>query len=157
MPPPSILNPLTLDFSSLIADRAAIECVNPHRHEFALLDGVVFLDIQQGTYAGFHDLREDAFWVRGHIPGRPLFPGVLMIEVAAQLASYLYHRLFPDMGFLGFTGVDDVKFRGTVAPPCRLVIVGRGLQMKPRRMVCASQGFVGSMMIFEGVITGMPV
>ena len=157
MPPPPILNPLTLDFSNVIADRAEIARVNPHRFEFALLDGVAFLDIQQGIYAGYLDVREDAFWVRGHIPGRPLLPGVLMIEAAAQLASYLYHRLFPDMGFLGFTGVDDVKFRGTVAPPCRLVIVGRGVQMKPRRMVCASQGFVDSTMVFEGVITGMPV
>jgi 3-hydroxyacyl-[acyl-carrier-protein] dehydratase len=157
MPPPLILDPTTLDFSKPLAARAEIERVNPHRYEFALLDGVVMLDTAQGIYAGFHDVREDAFWVRGHVPGRPLFPGVLMIEAAAQLASYLYHRLFPNMGFLGFTGVDDVKFRGVVAPPCRLVIVGRGLQMRPRRMLCASQGFVGPTMVFEAVITGMPV
>ncbi len=157
MPPPQILDPTTLDFSNLLADRAEIARVNPHRHEFALLDGVLFLDTAQGVYAGYHDVREDAFWVRGHVPGRPLFPGVLMIEAAAQLASYLYHRLFPNMGFLGFTGVDDVKFRGVVAPPCRFVIVGRGIQMRPRRMLCASQGFVGSTMVFEAVITGMPV
>jgi 3-hydroxyacyl-[acyl-carrier-protein] dehydratase len=157
MPPPASLDPAKLDFSQLLADRAAIERVNPHRFEFALLDGVVHLDIAQGIYAGYHDVREDAFWVRGHVPGRPLLPGVLMIEAAAQLASYLYHRLFPDLGFLGFAGVDDVKFRGVVAPPCRLVILGRGLQMKPRRMICASQGFVGATMVFEGTITGMPI
>jgi 3-hydroxyacyl-[acyl-carrier-protein] dehydratase len=157
MPPPPILDPTQLDFSRLLADRAEIARVNPHRHEFALLDAVLFLDQERGVYAGYHDIREDAFWVRGHIPGRPLFPGVLMIEAAAQLASYLYHYLFPNMGFLGFTGVDEVKFRGVVAPPCRLVMVGRGVHMKPRRMVCATQGFVGETMVFEGVITGMPV
>jgi 3-hydroxyacyl-[acyl-carrier-protein] dehydratase len=157
MPPPVILDPATLDFANPLADRAAIERVNPHRYEFALLDGVVHLDTVQGLYAGYYDVREDAFWVRGHVPGRPLLPGVLMIEAGAQLASYLYHRLFPDMGFLGFVGVDDVKFRGVVSPPCRLVLVGRGLQMKPRRMICATQGFVGSTMVFEATITGMPV
>ncbi len=157
MPPPLILDPAQLDFSCLLADRTAIERVNPHRHEFALLDGVVLLDIERGLYAGYHDVRADAFWVRGHIPGRPLLPGVLMIEVAAQLASFLHHQVYPNRGFLGFTGVDQVKFRGTVAPPCRLVIVGRGLEIKPRRLVCASQGFVGPTMVFEGLITGMPV
>jgi len=157
MPPPLILDPAKLDFSRLIADRAEIERVNPHRYEFALLDGVVHLDMERGIYAGFHDVRADEFWVRGHIPGRPLFPGVLMIETAAQLASFLYHRLFPDAGFLGFTGVDKVKFRGTVQPPCRFVVVGQGVQVKPRRMICASQGFVGQTMVFEGEITGMPV
>ena len=157
MPPPLILDPSQLDFSNLVADRAAIEGVNPHRHEFRLLDGVVLLDTERSIYAGYHDVREDAFWVRGHIPGRPLFPGVLMIEVAAQLASYLYNCVFPGKGFLGFAGVDGVKFRGTVEPPCRFVVIGRSTQMKPRRVICQSQGFVGEAMVFEGVITGMPV
>ena len=146
-----------MDFSNLVADRAQIERVNPHRYEFCLLDGVVMLDKQRAIYAGYHDLRPDAFWVRGHIPGRPLFPGVLMIEAAAQLASYLYRQVFPSDRFLGFAGVDGVKFRGTVTPPSRFVIIGHGREMKPRRMICESQGFVGQTMVFEGVITGMPV
>jgi 3-hydroxyacyl-[acyl-carrier-protein] dehydratase len=157
MPPPLILDPAQLDFSNLIADRAQIERINPHRYEFCLLDGVVFLDTQRAIYAGYHDVRSDAFWVRGHIPGRPLFPGVLMIEAAAQLASYLYRQVFPGPGFLGFVGVDAVKFRGTVTPPNRLVIIGRGRELKPRRMICESQGFVDQTMVFEAVITGMPV
>lgn len=157
MPPPAILDPAQLDFKRLVADRAEIERVNPHRHEFSLLDAVLMLDTERAIYAGYHDIRADAFWARGHIPGRPLFPGVLMIEAAAQLASYLYHKVFSGQSFLGFTGVDGVKFRGIVEPPCRLVIVGQGLQMKPRRMICHSQGFVGTAMVFEGEITGMPV
>jgi 3-hydroxyacyl-[acyl-carrier-protein] dehydratase len=157
MPPPLIIDPAQLDLSNVVADREEIARVNPHRYEFALVDRVVHLDIEHSTYAGYLDLRTDAFWVRGHVPGRPLFPGVLMIECAAQLASYLYHHLLPKMGFLGFTGVDGVKFRGIVEPPCRFVVVGRGVQVKPRRMICASQGFVGDMMVFEGTITGMPV
>lgn len=157
MPPPLILDPSQLDFSKLVADHAEIQRVNPHRYEFALLDGVVLFDQERGVYAGFHDIRTDAFWVRGHIPGRPLLPGVLMIEVAAQLASYLHHQAFGSEGFLGFVGVDQVRFRGTVEPPCRFVVVGRARKLQARRVIVESQGFVGSTMVFEGEITGMTV
>ncbi len=157
MPPPVILDPAQLDLSQVLADAVEIERLNPHRHEFRLLDAVVYWDAARCVAAGYHDIRPDAYWVRGHIPGRPLFPGVLMIEAAAQLASYQYHQLFPSVRFLGFAGVDAVKFRGTVEPPSRFVIVGHGVQMKPRRMICEMQGFVGDAMVFEGLITGMPV
>jgi 3-hydroxyacyl-[acyl-carrier-protein] dehydratase len=80
-----------------------------------------------------------------------------MIEAAAQMASYLTHRLLNARGFIGFAGVDKVKFRGVVTPPARYVIVGRGKQIKPRRTVCEMQGFVNNTMVFEGQITGMRV
>lgn len=157
MPPPAILNPSTLDFSQLVADRDEIQRVNPQRHEFALLDGIVHCDIENRIFAGYHDVREDAWWVRGHVPGRPLFPGVLMIEVAAQLASYITHHVLQIKGFAGFAGVDKVKFRGTVTPPARFVVISRGKTVRRRQTVCDSQGFVGATMVFEGEITGMPV
>jgi 3-hydroxyacyl-[acyl-carrier-protein] dehydratase len=157
MPPPVILDPSTLDFSRLVADREEILRVNPHRHEFAMLDGIVHCDAEAQIYAGYHDVREDGWWVRGHVPGRPLFPGVLMIETAAQLASYLTHTVLGHVGFVGFAGVDKVKFRDTVTPPARFVIIGRGRQIRRRRTVCDMQGFVGSTMVFEGEITGMRV
>jgi len=157
MPPPLILDPAELDLSNPIARRPEIERAIPQRHEFAFLDAVVLIDRQRGLYAGYHDVRDDAFWVRGHIPGRPLFPGVLMIEVAAQLSSYLHHVLFEPSTFIGFVGVDRVKFRGAVEPPCRLVVVGRGKVLKPRRLTCETQGFVNGTMVFEGEITGMSI
>jgi 3-hydroxyacyl-[acyl-carrier-protein] dehydratase len=155
MPPPAILDPTTLDFSNLIADRAAVEQANPHRHEFSLVDGVLLLDLDRGLFAGYHDVRTDAWWVRGHVPGRPLFPGVLMIEAAAQLSSYVTHKALQVERFVGLTAVNDVKYRGTVAPPSRFVVVGQALDLRPRRTKCATQGFVNGNMVFEAVITGM--
>lgn len=155
MPPQVILNPATLDFSKLAANREEIQKINPHRHEFALLDGVVLCDEQRGLIAGYYDIRADDWWTRGHVPGRPLFPGVLMIECAAQLASFLTRRLLGGERFVGLAGVDQVKYRGTVEPPCRFVVVIRTLDVRPRRAKYAAQGFVGDTMVFEAVITGM--
>lgn len=157
MPPPAILDPATLDLGRPIADRARIAEFLPHRHEFALLDAVVLCDVEQNVFAGYVDIKADAWWAKGHIPGRPLFPGVLMVEAAAQLSSYAFRQIVDTEAFLGFTGIDGVKYRGAVEPGNRLIIVGRGKQMKPRRMITEVQGFVDAAMVFEGQITGMPV
>lgn len=158
MPPPVFLLPSDLDIGKIVADREAIERMLPHRHEFQLLDAVLMIDVERGLFAGYHDVRPDAFWCRGHIPGRPLLPGVLMLEIGAQLCSYVYLTQFAGAGrFLGFTGLDEVKFRGAVAPPARLVVTGKPVQMSLRRLICQTQGFVDDEMVFEAKITGMPI
>jgi 3-hydroxyacyl-[acyl-carrier-protein] dehydratase len=157
MPPPVILDPATLDCSRVVADAEAIRRALPHRHEFALLDAVVHLDRASQIFAGYVDVRPDAWWARGHIPGRPLFPGVLMIEAAAQLSSYVWQQIVQGDRFLGLVGADNVKYRGTVEPPCRLIFVGRGRDVRTRRLICDTQGFVAGTMVFEGTLTGMPV
>jgi len=155
MPPQPFIDPSQLDFDNLVADREGISKVNPHRFEFAQLDGVVKLDYEAKVIAGYRDVRDDEFWVRGHIPGRPIFPGVLMIETAAQLVSYYVVSNQPDKGFLGFGGVDGVKFRGTVEPGQRIVMLGKLMEMRPRRCVGHTQGFVDGKMVYQGKITGM--
>ncbi len=158
MPPPVILDPAGLSFDEAESIER-VRAFTPQRHEFQLLDRVIHFDRENKIAAGYHDVREDGWWARGHIPGRPIFPGVLMIEIAAQLASYVTHCLLPELDdrFIGFGGVDAVKFRGAVVPPSRFVVVGQGLQVKTRRSVCLAQGFVDNVMVFEAKITGMPV
>jgi len=110
------------------------------------------------TYAvAWRDVRDDEFWVPGHIPGRPLFPGVLMIEAAAQLASFMVLRRLPDHDFLGFAGVDDVKFRGQVVPGDRLYVLMEQTEFRRRRCICNTQGLVRGEIVFEATITGMPM
>ena len=155
MPPEPLVDVATIDTTRVIAGREDIYRVNPHRFEFAMLDGVYALDHEKGFLAGYRDVRDDEFWVRGHIPGRPIFPGVLMIETAAQLVSYFMMTLTPDKGFLGFGGVDGVKFRGAVVPGKRIIMVGRMVLHSARRCVGATQAFVDGRMVYEGTITGM--
>jgi 3-hydroxyacyl-[acyl-carrier-protein] dehydratase len=157
MPPEPIVDLSKIDFGRVLVDKAGIRQINPQRFEMEHLDGIVYLDTEKGEIVGYKEVREDEFWTRGHIPGRPLLPGVLMIEAAAQLVSYCTHMMLQTDKFIGFGGVDEVKFRGTVVPPCRLVIAGRAIEVRPRRSVCYVQGFVDRTMVFEGKITGMPV
>lgn len=155
MPPVAILDPGSLNFEHVVADRDAIMRVNAQRHEFQLLDSILLCDRETLTFAGYHDLTPDDWWARGHIPGRPLFPGVLMLEVAAQLCSFAFATVHPNAGFVGFLSADGVKFRGMVAPPARFIVVGRAAEMRPRRMICDTQGFVNGSMVFEARIVGM--
>ena len=156
MPPQPILDVSEIDQNKVAVTREQICRVNPHRYEFQQLDGIFFVDYEKNVIAGFRDIRADEFWVRGHIPDRPIFPGVLMIECAAQLFSYFIMTKVHHEGFLGFGGVDDVKFRDQVAPGDRIILVGKLLELRgKRRCVGAVQGFIDGRMVFEGTITGM--
>jgi 3-hydroxyacyl-[acyl-carrier-protein] dehydratase len=80
-----IVNFSEFDPNKVLFSRAAIEKVNPHRFELSLLDGILFEDTEGGRYVSFTDTKPTDFWTRGHFPNRPLMPGVLICEVAAQL------------------------------------------------------------------------
>ena len=131
-------------------------CV-PHRFEFALLDGIVHFDPVTLNAVGYHDAREDGFWVRGHIPGDPIFPGALMIECAAQLSSYCYRKRFGlEQGkFFGFGGIDKVKFRSMVRPGQRLYVLCKDIKLDRRHSRFAVQGFSEDRFCFEGEIIGV--
>ena len=157
MPPEPIVDLSRIDPDKVLVGKEEIRQVNPQRYEMEQLDGILYEDREHSVFVGYKDVREDEFWVRGHIPGRPLLPGVLMIEAAAQLASYYGHRTLKDCPFVGFSGVDETKFRGTVVPPSRLILMAKGVEARPRRVRCYVQGFVDGRMVFETLITGMPV
>ena len=160
MPPALLLDLSRIDLDHVAFDAAAIEEVNPHRYEMRQLDGMIYDDQETSTCLGYKDVTEDEFWVRGHIPGRPLMPGVIMIEAAAQLASFYvinsFHEYSPDK-FIGFGGINDVKFRGAVTPGQRLYLIVKLIERRPRRFICAAQGVVDGQMVFEAKIVGMPM
>jgi 3-hydroxyacyl-[acyl-carrier-protein] dehydratase len=157
MPPQPIVDLSTLNLNKIIIGKEEIRKANPQRFEMEHLDGILFIDTEQKKMVGVKEVRTDEFWVRGHIPDRPLLPGVIMIEAAAQLASFYTYYVLKFDGFFGFGGVDEVKFRGTVTPPARLILAGVALDIRPRRSVCYIQGFVDEKMVFEGKVSGMPV
>ncbi|HEY1187052.1 MAG TPA: 3-hydroxyacyl-ACP dehydratase FabZ family protein [Gemmata sp.] len=153
------IDPSAFDFSRLIAGIDEIRAINPHRHEFELLTGIVHIDTAAHVVVGFKDATENDFWTRGHMPGFPLLPGVLMCEAAAQLCSYYYTtQIIGKPGvLLGLAGIDEAKFVRTVRPGERLILVGVGVKVHRRLTRFHVRGFVGAERTFEALITGVPL
>ena len=157
MPPRLLVDLDKLDLNRIEDGPEGIRKCNPHRYEFEQLNGIIYYDPEELVVVGFKDVKDDEFWVRGHIPGRPLLPGVLMCEAAAQLCSYFIKRYTKTEQFLGFGGLDKVKFRGQVAPGDKLILLAKNTQMLTRRSVFDTQGVVDGKLVFQGVVIGMPI
>ncbi len=157
MPPQLLVDPATYDPAKVVITIDQIRKYNAQRHEMEQLTGVLKFDPDAGEIVTFKDVSQDEFWIRGHIPGRPLMPGVMMIEAAAQMCSLYFGLVAPSDKFIGFGGVDGVKFRGQVVPGDRLILLGRLVELRPRRAVFDTQGLVGGKMVFQARITGMPL
>jgi 3-hydroxyacyl-[acyl-carrier-protein] dehydratase len=147
------------DFDRPIAGIEEIRVANPHRHEFEMLTGIVHLDPAVHLIVGFKDVKETDFWARGHMPGFPLFPGVLMCEAAAQMCGFYYitQRIGDPGVLLGLAGIDEARFIRQVRPGERLVMVGTGVKVHRRLTRFRIVGQVGSEKAFEAVITGVPL
>ena len=157
MPQKYLVDINEIDTSKVEVDAEGIRAVNPHRFEMEQLNGIFRFDPENKIIIGYKDVEADEFWVRGHIPGRPLFPGILMVEAAAQLCTYYYKRALQDDRFLGFGGIDKVKFRGKIIPGDRLIIVAKNTELRNRRAIFDTQGIANNRLVFEGIIIGMAV
>jgi 3-hydroxyacyl-[acyl-carrier-protein] dehydratase len=154
-----ILDFSAYDLNTVLADIEEIRRYNPQRYEIEQLTAVVYDDPIRGVCVGYKDVTHDEFWIRGHMPGMPLMPGVIMCESAAQLCSYHVQRHnLMEAKMIGFGGMDSVRFRGTVLPGDRLVIAAQKLQLRPGAMVrCRFQCYVREQIVCEGQIRGIPI
>src|SRR6266542_5464074 len=158
MPPTLIVDPASVDLSQVVADREAIRRVNPQRYELEQLTAIVLMDGEQHLIAGYKDVGAEEFWVRGHLPDYPLLPGVLICEAAAQLCSYYIVSTGLLQGdFLGFGGLENVRFRSPVRPGDRVLLICQCMGMNRRQTIFNVQGFVGATMVFHGDILGVPL
>jgi 3-hydroxyacyl-[acyl-carrier-protein] dehydratase len=162
MPPPLLFDLSQIDLEAKpVFDKEAICKVNPQRFEMQQLDGIIWYDKEKSSILGYKDVTEKEFWVRGHIPNRPLMPGVIMIEAAAQLSSFFIKQIFQEDGFIGFAGIESAKFRSTIEPGKRLYLLGRITKYKRRKraihVTTSVQGVVDGNLVFEASVSGMRV
>ena len=156
MPPVALIDPATIDTSRVLVDREGIRQGNPQRFEMEQLTAILSYDPERHLIIGYKDIEPDEFWVRGHMPDYPLMPGVLICEAAAQLSSYYCYAINLMKGqFLGFGGMEDVRFRGQVRPGDRLVLVSQAKKVSHRQTIFETQGFVATNMVYHGRIIGV--
>jgi 3-hydroxyacyl-[acyl-carrier-protein] dehydratase len=148
-----------IDRNHVIADIEEIRRHNPQRFEMEQLTAIVLEDLENRVCVGYKDITDQEFWVRGHFPGTPLMPGVVMLEAAAQLCSYFAHKygLLGDV-VVGFGGLEEVRFRDTVYPGDRLYLMCQGTKIRMGRIiVCRFQGVVRDRVVVEGMLKGVPI
>ena len=99
-----------------ILGRAQIEEILPHRDPFLLLDEIIELEPGVRVVARKR-VREDEWYLAGHFPGRPIMPGVLIVEAMAQTGAVAVLSEEENRGKLAlFAGIDDVRFKRIVEP-----------------------------------------
>ena len=101
---------------ALPLDRAGIEAILPHREPFLLIDEVLEL-VPGERVVALKRVREDEWYLRGHFPGRPVMPGVLIVEAMAQTGAVAVLSEEENRGRLAlFAGIDDTRFKRIVEP-----------------------------------------
>ena len=155
---PFLVEPSLYDLEKPIADIEEVRKYNRQRFEMEQLTAIVYDDFESKSCVGYKDVAEDDFWVRGHMPSFPLMPGVIMCEVAAQLASYFVgkHDLM-NQEVMAFAGLEDVRFRGIVTPGNRFVIQAKMIHWRKKLITAQFQGVLNGNIICEGVVKGVPL
>lgn len=144
----------------VLFDIEEIRKINPQRYAMEHLTAILMVDREHHGLVGYKDVTDQEFWVSGHMPDFPLMPGVILCESAAQLAGF-YARKYNLLGvgdFLGFGGMNEVRFRAPVFPGDRLLLMVKTTLVKPgRRAEFDFQGFVAEKMVFSGSMIGVPI
>lgn len=103
--------------------RTEIESILPHREPFLLIDEVLELEPGKRVVAR-KTVRADEWYLAGHFPGRPVMPGVLIVEAMAQTGAVAVLSDEQNRGKLAlFAGIDNVRFKRIVEPGDELELV----------------------------------
>jgi UDP-3-O-[3-hydroxymyristoyl] N-acetylglucosamine deacetylase/3-hydroxyacyl-[acyl-carrier-protein] dehydratase len=122
-----------------VFDAEAIERILPHRYPFLLIDRV--LDLVPGeSVTGIKNVTRNEPFFNGHFPGRPVMPGVLIVEAMGQAGGVLLLNTVddPDSKLVYFTTLNNIKFRQPVIPGDQLRLEVK--MTKFRRNICKMEG-----------------
>lgn len=99
-----------------VLDIGDIHSILPQRYPFLMVDRLIHLDLEEDYAIGQKNLTMNEEFFQGHFPGKPIMPGVLMLEALAQTGGVLANRKGYTEQIAVFLKIDKVKFRKPVYP-----------------------------------------
>ena len=131
-------------------NREEIMNIIPHRDDMLLIDSVELDD--EGTAHGRYTVRGDEFFLRGHFPGNPVVPGVILCEIVAQTSCILIQDEMKGKTPY-YAGIDKVRFRQMVRPGDTLEISVKLLRNKMNVYVVGGEAKVNGKLSVSGEFT----
>jgi 3-hydroxyacyl-[acyl-carrier-protein] dehydratase len=133
-----------------VLDIRAIMDILPHRYPFLLIDRV--LEVEPGQRAvALKNVTANEPQFTGHFPGRPLMPGVLIVEAMAQVAGIIMLQIEAFRGKIAlFAGIDGVRFRRPVQPGDQLRLTAEVLKIRGTIGRVSVTAHVGDELVTEG-------
>ena len=117
-----------------------IRNILPHREDMLLLDEA---ELVEGEAHGSLTIRGDEFFLRGHFPGNPVVPGVILCEILAQSACVLLADQMAEGKTPMYTGLNNVRFKSPVRPGDKFETRCRLTRSKPPFYFASGEGYVG--------------
>ena len=138
-------------------DVTKVMAVLPHRYPMLLVDRVEEL-VKNESIRAIKAITMNEGFFQGHFPGRPIMPGVLIVEALAQAAGVLAMESFDMVGsgkLVYFMAIDGAKFRQPVEPGCLLSLNVKFEQKRSRVCKFSGQAMIGDKLAAEANFTAM--
>jgi 3-hydroxyacyl-[acyl-carrier-protein] dehydratase len=135
-------------------NKEELEKIIPHREPMLLIDEASL--IEENKAVGRYFVKGNEWFLKGHFPGNPIVPGVILCEMMAQAGSVLVAEKIKGATPY-FTGINKVKFKNKVQPGDTLDIECSIIKSKPPLFFAQGKGYVKGMLCVTGEFSFMLV